>query len=63
MDRTKSDQAERIDEIADQLDEVKATVDELETDEGGHGDGAVDRLKTAVDRARDAADELEEQGE
>ena len=61
MDQDNSADADKIDDIADQLDDVQATVDELGIDtEGVPEHGALRRLKNAVERARDAADELEE---
>ena len=60
MDAKGASTADKIDEIAAQLDDVKTSVDELE-DEGTAEVRAVGRLKRAVDRARDAIDELEDQ--
>jgi len=53
-----SGQDRKIDEIADQLDDVKTAVDELDDDIGP--DKAVRRLKDAVERASDAADDVED---
>lgn len=60
MDHKKSHQTGKLDEIADQLDDVKIAVDELE-DESTGSKGAIRRLKDAVDRARDVADDLEDE--
>lgn len=59
MSSKQSGDSDKIDEVADQLDDIKTTVDELvESDRGGAG--GVDQLQKAVERARDAVDDVED---
>jgi predicted nucleic acid-binding Zn-ribbon protein len=58
------DEFDKIDEVADDLDEVKASVEELEDDlPAGADHKTLDALKEAVGRASDAANELEDEKE
>jgi hypothetical protein len=58
----KPDSPDKIDEIANGLDELKTTADELADDPPDHVDtGTIDTLKRALDKASAAADDLENQ--
>jgi len=53
---------DRIDEVANELDELKTTVDELAEDPPDHvKTRTIDTLKRALDEASEAADDLENQ--
>jgi len=57
-----SDQSRRIDELTADLDEAKTTVDELEDNPPADVQiEAVQKLKSVLEQATDAADELENQ--
>jgi hypothetical protein len=53
---------DKIDEVADGLDDLITTTDELEDDPpAGTDAGTIDTLKKALEQASDAADDLENQ--
>jgi len=57
-----SDENDKMDEVANDLDEVKTAVEELaEADETGKSHETIERLKTALEQASDAADDLEDE--
>jgi|SwirhisoilCB2_FD_contig_31_23011407_length_340_multi_2_in_0_out_0_2 hypothetical protein len=57
-----SDQSRRIDELTADLDEAKTTVDELEDNPPADVQiETVQKLKSVLEQATDAADELENQ--
>ncbi len=57
-----SERSDKIDEVANDLDELKTTVEELKEDPPrGVKPKSVEKLTDAVERARDAADTLEEE--
>ncbi len=60
MQKKQSADLDRIDDVADQLDDIKVTVDELAETQRGAGREAVDRLHKAIEGAIDAVDELED---
>ena len=60
--RTNMIKPDKIDEVANDLDDVKMTVEELEDDPPPTVDPkTIDALQQAIEDARDAADELVEQ--
>jgi|KBSSwiStaDraftv2_1062776.scaffolds.fasta_scaffold1497256_2 hypothetical protein len=59
-----NDEKNKISEVADGLDDVAVTVDELKYDPGARlRPGTIDTLKRAIDEATDAVDELDDQEE
>ena len=59
-----TDSDDQINEIADDLQDLKTNVEELQTDPPAHIDpDSLDGLKNALDEAVGATDELEEQQE
>jgi hypothetical protein len=59
-----SDASDKIDEVANDLDELKTTVEELENDPPSDVEPqSLQKLERALDDASAAADELEEQEE
>ena len=57
-----SDRSDTVDELTNDLDELKTTVEELADVPSTRGqERTLDKLKQALDDASDAADELEEQ--
>lgn len=66
MEGTKmsSEKSEKIDDAANDLDELKTTVDVLEDDPPDAADpNTIDTLKQALERASEAIDDLEEQND
>jgi len=59
-----SDDTDKIDELVNDLDDLKTTVEELQNDppDGIHSE-SLDKLKGAMDEAMDAADVLEDEVE
>ena len=58
------DEFDKVDEVADGLDDLKMTVDELEDDmPAGTEHKTFDALKKAVEKASDAANDLEDEKE
>ena len=60
MDPKPPTDIDKIDEVAEQLDDIKLTVDEIADAQNGIRTEAVDRLQKAVDEAIEAADQLED---
>jgi len=60
MQSKQSDDLDKIDHVADQLDDIKITVDELADSQRGAGSEPVARLQQSIERAIDAVDELED---
>ena len=54
-----SDSSDKIDEITNDIDEMKTTVDELAESAPSPNAPTLDRLKQALEEASDAADDLE----
>ncbi len=56
-----SDRTDRVDELANDLDEIQTTVDELKEDPPhGAKPETIDALHDALEKAREAADDLED---
>jgi hypothetical protein len=56
-----SDDSDKLDEVANDLDELKTAVDELAQRRGDRLDsGALGSLRDALEQASDAADQLED---
>jgi len=54
-----TDEDDKIDELTDDLDELKTTAEELaEADETSNSRSTIERLKAALEEASDAADDL-----
>jgi hypothetical protein len=49
----------KIDEIAEDLDDLSVTVDEIKDDPGDIDEKKLNKVKGALDRATDAVDEIE----
>ena len=49
----------KIDEMAEDLDDLSVTVDEIKDDPGDIDEKKLDKVKGALDRATDAVDEIE----
>jgi hypothetical protein len=59
-----NDDRNKISEVADGLDDVAVTVDELKYDPSARlRPGTIDTLKKAIEEATDAVDELDDQEE
>jgi len=52
-------QIRKIDEMAEDLDDLGVTVDEIKDDPGDIDEKKLDKVKGALDRATDAVDEIE----
>jgi outer membrane murein-binding lipoprotein Lpp len=55
-----SDDQEKIDELASDLDDLNTTVEELQANQVVPRSHALGRLKTALEQATEATDELED---
>jgi hypothetical protein len=56
------DESDRIDEVANDLDELTTSVDEMkENPPAGAGKATIDKLADALEQAKDAADALEDE--
>ena len=61
MARTQNDN-DKVDELTSGLDELKTTVEELQIEPAGDSDaGRLESVKSALDQASEAADEIEEE--
>ena len=49
----------KVDELAESLDDLSVTVDELKDDPGGIDQGKLDEVKGALDRATGVIDDIE----
>ncbi len=59
---SRSDKSDKVDRLDNDLDELKTTVDELASDPPhGAKSKTLDTLKSALEQAGDAADDLEEE--
>ena len=56
-----SDASDKVDELANDLDELKTTVEELADAETTSNPKTLDALKSALEQASDAADDLEDE--
>ena len=52
-------QIRKIDEMAEDLDDLSVTVDEIKDDPGDIDEKKLEKVKGALDRATDAVDEIE----
>ena len=52
-------QIRKIDEMAEDLDDLSVTVDEIKDDPGDIDEKKLNKVKGALDRATDAVDEIE----
>ena len=52
-------QIRKIDDMAEDLDALSVTVDEIKEDPGDIDEKKLDKVKGAIDRATDAVDEIE----
>ena len=52
-------QIHKIDEMAEDLDDLSVTVDEIKDDPGDIDEKKLNKVKGALDRATDAVDEIE----
>lgn len=50
---------DRVDELAESLDDLSVTVDEIKVDPDGIDEGKLDEVKVALDRATDVVDGIE----
>jgi soluble cytochrome b562 len=49
----------KVDDLAEGLDDLSVTVDEIKDDPGGIDEGKLDEVKGALDRATDVVDDIE----
>ena len=52
--------ADKVDELASQVDDALVSADELENDPGGVDRKKIDKVKNALEKAKDTVDEIED---
>jgi hypothetical protein len=52
--------ADKVDELANRVDDALVSAEELEGDPGGIGQKSIDKVKHALEKAKDTVDEMED---